>query len=79
MVEQRDGLGLVLEAAHKVGVVHELLPQHLDGHDRALRHRPPRPHNGFVDIGHAAGADEIPHRVQAVQRFADQVIHGAPP
>ena len=79
VVEQRDGLGLVLETAHKVGVVHELLPQHLNGHDRALRHRTARPHNGLVDIGHAAGADELPHRVQTIQRFADQVIHGAPP
>ena len=32
------------------------LPQHLNGHDRALRHRAARPHNGLVDIGHAAGA-----------------------
>ena len=42
-------------------------------------HRAARPHNGLVDIGHAAGADELPHRVQTVQRFADQVIHDAPP
>ena len=79
VIEQRDGLGFVLEAADEVGVVHELLPQHLDGYDRALRHRPARPHDRLVDVGHAAGADQLPDGVQAIEGLADQIIHAPPP
>ncbi len=40
VVEQRDGLGFVLEAAHKLRVVHVLLPEHLDRHHSTGGHRP---------------------------------------
>ena len=80
VIQQRNGLGFVLEAAHKVRVVHELPPQHFDCHHRPGRHRAVvAPHDSLVDVRHAAGADQFLHLVQAVQPFADQVIHCAPP
>ena len=80
VIQQRDGLGLVFKAAHKIRVVHILLPQHLNGHHSPGWHGAVlAPHDCFIYIGHAAGADQLLHLVQAVQFFTDQVIHGAPP
>ena len=80
VVQQRDGLGLILEAAHKVRVVHIFLPQHLDSHHSAGGHRAVlSPHDRLIHIGHTTGADQLLHLVQAVQPLTDQVIHGAPP
>ena len=80
MAQNGDRLRLVLEAADKVGVMHQLLTQHLDGHHRAFRHRPAgsRDH-GLVDVGHAACADELLNGVEPVQRLADEIIHASPP
>ena len=80
VVQQRDGLGFVFKAAHKIRVVHILPPQHLDGHHSPGGHRAVlSPHDRLIHVGHAAGADQLLHLVQTVQSFTDQVIHGAPP
>ena len=76
VVQQRDGLGFIFKAAHKVRVVHILLPQHLYRHHGTGRHRAVVPqHDRLVDVCHAAGTDQLPHLIQAVQLFADQVVH----
>ena len=80
MVQQRDRLGFVFEAADQIRVVRVFLPQHLYRHHRAHRHRTVvSQHHCLVDVCHAAGADEFPDLVQPVQLFADQIIHDAPP
>ena len=80
VIQQRDGLGFVFKAAHKIRVVHILPPQHLDGHHSPGGHRAVlSPHDCLIHVGHAAGADQLLHLVQTVQSFTDQVIHGAPP
>ena len=80
MVEQRNGLGFVLEPAHKLRVVGVLLPEHLHRHHSTGGHRAvAAQHNRLVHVGHAAGADEFLDFIQPIQLFADQVIHGAPP
>ena len=80
VVEQRNGLGFIFEAPHQIRIVHTLLPEHLDGHHGALRHRAVvSQHDRLVDVGHAAGTDQLFDQIQAVQLSADQIIHGAPP
>ena len=80
VVEQRNGFGFVLEPPHQIRVVHQFLPQHLDGHFGSRRNRAVLRHDHrLVDIGHAAGPDQAFDPVEPIQRFADQIIHGAPP
>ena len=60
VVQQRDGLGFILKAAHKVRVVGVLLPEHLHRHHSTGGHRAVvAQHNRLVHVGHAAGADEF--------------------
>ena len=76
VVQQRDGLGFIFKAAHKIRVMHILLPQHLDRHhcpggNRAVLTK----HDRLVDVRHAAGADQLLDLIQTIQLFADQVVH----
>ena len=79
VIQKRNSLGLVLEPAHQIRVVHQLRAQHLDRYDGALGHRAAGSHcHCFIDIGHTAGADHLLHLVQSIQCFTDQ-IHRHPP
>ena len=74
VIQQRDGLGFVLEAADQLFVIKKLFFQHLDGDlvagaDIAA----------FINIGHAANADQTFNQIAAIQLFADQIIHLFPP
>ena len=74
MVQNRDSLGFVLEAADQLFVIKKLFFQHLDGDlvagaDIAA----------FINIGHAANADQTFNQIAAIQLFADQIIHLFPP
>ena len=60
--------------------VHQLLAQDLDGHHRSHRDRAVFPHHDcLINICHTARANELPDCIQAVQRPANEIIHGVPP
>ena len=74
MVQNRDSFGFVLEAADQLFVIKKLFFQHLDGDlvaGAASR--------AFINIGHAANADQTFNQIAAIQLFADQIIHLFPP
>ena len=62
--------GLVPEAAAEIGVVRQIALEDLDGHQPVQAMT-----SGLIYIRHAAGTDQLPHLIQAVQLFADQVVH----
>ena len=70
MIQNRNGLGLILEAAYQFLVVQELFFQYLhrDGVSRTLVH-------ATVDVGHAADADQTLYQIPAIQSFPNQIIH----
>ena len=74
VVQDRDCLGLVLEAAHQFFVVKEFFFQNLHGDCIVGANIP-----ALVHIGHAAHPDQAFDQVTTVQLFANQVIHLYPP
>ena len=74
MIQHRNRLGFVFKPPHKILVAAAFLPQDLHRHKAVFQKV-----GGFVDVGHAAGTDQLLQLVTAVQFFPDQIIHCSPP
>ena len=70
MAELGDRKGFVPEAAAELGVLRQLTFQYFDGH------KPVKAMTlGLIDIGHAAGADQLQQFIAVIQHFSNVLIH----
>ena len=74
MIQDRDGLRFIFETADQLLVVKEFFLEDLHRNGVAGAHV-----TAFVDIGHAAHAEQTFNQIAAVQLSANQVIHLCPP